>query len=551
MSSFSISGNLADVHLQKIYAATITVENGIITAIEKISDEADPSSKFILPGFIDSHVHIESSMLVPSEFARMAVVHGTVATISDPHEIANVCGMEGVEFMIENGKTVPFKFNFGAPSCVPATVFETAGATLDVKDVTSLLKRKEIKYLSEMMNFPGVLFQDKDAMQKIAAAHKQNKPVDGHAPGLRGEQAKQYIAAGISTDHECFTYEEALEKLQYGMKIIIREGSAAKNFEALIELLNDWPEVMMFCSDDKHPDSLVLGHINQLCARAVEKGIDIFKVLKAACVNPVMHYKLDVGLLRKGDAADFIVVKDLKKFEVVKTYINGALVAEEGRSLFKTSRSEIINNFSCSKKSAADFALPWNGKNENPVIEALDGQLITNKLSVKPKVVDNYIVSDVANDILKIVVVNRYQSAPVASSMIKNFGIRKGAIASSVAHDSHNIVAVGVDDESICRAVNLVIEHKGGISCVCPAASNGSWTEMALPLPVAGLMSNEDGYMIAAQYEQLDRMAKAELGATLASPYMTLSFMALLVIPHLKLSDKGLFDGDRFEFVQP
>ncbi|HNJ27171.1 MAG TPA: adenine deaminase [Chitinophagaceae bacterium] len=551
MSSFSISGNLADVHLQKIYAATITVENGIITAIEKISDEAYPSSKFILPGFIDSHVHIESSMLVPSEFARMAVVHGTVATISDPHEIANVCGMEGVEFMIENGKTVPFKFNFGAPSCVPATVFETAGATLDVKDVTSLLKRKEIKYLSEMMNFPGVLFQDKDVMQKIAAAHKQNKPVDGHAPGLRGEQAKQYIAAGISTDHECFTYEEALEKLQYGMKIIIREGSAAKNFEALIELLNDWPEMMMFCSDDKHPDSLVLGHINQLCARAVAKGIDLFKVLKAACVNPVMHYKLDVGLLRKGDAADFIVVKDLKKFEVVKTYINGVLVAEEGRSLIKTSRSEIINNFSCSKKSAADFALPWNGKNENPVIEALDGQLITNKLSVKPKVVDNYIVSDVANDILKIAVVNRYQSAPVASSLIKNFGLKKGAIASSVAHDSHNIVAVGVDDESICHAVNLVIEHKGGISCVCPAASNGSWTEMALPLPVAGLMSNEDGYMIAAQYEQLDRMAKAELGATLASPYMTLSFMALLVIPHLKLSDKGLFDGDRFEFVQP
>ena len=551
MSSFSISGNLADVHLQKIYAATITVENGIITAIEKISDEAYPSSKFILPGFIDSHVHIESSMLVPSEFARMAVVHGTVATISDPHEIANVCGMEGVEFMIENGKTVPFKFNFGAPSCVPATVFETAGATLDVKDVTNLLKRKEIKYLSEMMNFPGVLFKDKSVMQKIAAAHQQNKPVDGHAPGLRGEQAKQYIEAGISTDHECFTYEEALEKLQYGMKIIIREGSAAKNFEALIELLNDWPEVMMFCSDDKHPDSLVLGHINQLCARAVEKGIDIFKVLKAACVNPVMHYKLDVGLLRKGDAADFIVVKDLKKFEVVKTYINGALVAEEGRSLFKTSRSEIINNFSCSKKSAADFALPWNGKNENPVIEALDGQLITNKLSVKPKVVDNYIVSDVANDILKIAVVNRYQSAPVASSLIKNFGLKKGAIASSVAHDSHNIVAVGVDDESICHAVNLVIEHKGGISCVCPAAPNGSWTEMALPLPVAGLMSNEDGYMIAAQYEQLDRMAKVELGATLASPYMTLSFMALLVIPHLKLSDKGLFDGDRFEFVQP
>jgi len=551
MSSFTISGNLGDVHLQKIYAATLTVENGIITAIEKTSEEPDPSSDFILPGFIDSHVHIESSMLVPSEFARMAVVHGTVATISDPHEIANVCGMEGVEFMINNGNTVPFKFNFGAPSCVPATVFETAGDILDVKDVTSLLQRKEIKYLSEMMNFPGVLFKDESVMQKIAAAHQQNKPVDGHAPGLRGEEAKQYIDAGISTDHECFTYEEALEKLQYGMKIIIREGSAAKNFEALIDLLNDWPERIMFCSDDKHPDSLALGHINQLCARAVAKGIDVFKVLKAACVNPVVHYKLDVGLLQKRDAADFVVVKDLKNFEVVKTFINGELVAEEGRSLIKASRSGVINNFSCSKKSADDFALPWNGKNENPVIEALDGQLITNKLSIKPKVVGNNIVSDVGNDILKIVVVNRYQSAPVAASLIKNFGIKKGAIASSVAHDSHNIVAVGVDDESICRAVNFVIQHKGGISCVCPVEPEGSWTEMALPLPVAGLMSNEDGYMIAAQYEQLDRMCKEELGATLTSPYMTLSFMALLVIPHLKLSDKGLFDGDRFEFVQP
>ncbi|HOZ85739.1 MAG TPA: adenine deaminase [Niabella sp.] len=551
MSSFTISGNLVDVHLQKIYAATLTVENGIITAIEKTSEEPDPSSDFILPGFIDSHVHIESSMLVPSEFARMAVVHGTVATISDPHEIANVCGMEGVEFMINNGNTVPFKFNFGAPSCVPATVFETAGDILDVKDVTSLLQRKEIKYLSEMMNFPGVLFKDESVMQKIAAAHQQNKPVDGHAPGLRGEEAKQYIDAGISTDHECFTYEEALEKLQYGMKIIIREGSAAKNFEALIDLLNDWPERIMFCSDDKHPDSLALGHINQLCARAVAKGIDVFKVLKAACVNPVVHYKLDVGLLQKRDAADFVVVKDLKNFEVVKTFINGELVAEEGRSLIKASRSGVINNFSCSKKSADDFALPWNGKNENPVIEALDGQLITNKLSIKPKVVGNNIVSDVGNDILKIVVVNRYQSAPVAASLIKNFGIKKGAIASSVAHDSHNIVAVGVDDESICRAVNFVIQHKGGISCVCPVEPEGSWTEMALPLPVAGLMSNEDGYMIAAQYEQLDRMCKEELGATLTSPYMTLSFMALLVIPHLKLSDKGLFDGDRFEFVQP
>lgn len=551
MSSFSVSGNLVDVHQQRIYPATVTVENGRIVSVNPNTQLTNQPINYILPGFIDSHVHIESSMLVPSEFARLAVVHGTVATVSDPHEIANVCGMDGVEFMIENGRTVPFKFNFGAPSCVPATIFETAGASLDANDVEKLLQRDDIKYLSEMMNFPGVLFKDEEVMKKIAGAHRLNKPVDGHAPGLRGVKAKQYIDAGISTDHECFTAEEALDKLKYGMKIIIREGSAAKNFEALIDLLNDWPDMMMFCSDDKHPDSLVLGHINQLCARAVTKGIDLFKVLKAACVNPVHHYKLDVGLLQVGDPADFIVVADLENFEAQKTFINGQLVADEGRSLIKAAESGIINNFSCSKKTVEDFALWHNGQTENPVIEAMDGQLITNRLSVEPKIVDGKIVADIERDILKMVVVNRYQNAPVAATLIKNFGLKKGAIASSVAHDSHNIVAVGVDDESICNAVNMVIEHKGGISCVCPVEPEGSWTEMALPLPVAGLMSNEDGYMIAARYEQLDRMAKEELGSALASPYMTLSFMALLVIPHLKLSDLGLFDGDKFEFVQP
>ena len=550
MSFFSVSGNLVDVHQQRIFPATVFVENGKITSIKEIPDSKFITSDYILPGFIDSHVHIESSMLVPSEFARLAVVHGTVATISDPHEIANVCGMEGVEFMIENGKTVPFKFYFGAPSCVPATIFETAGAALDSSDVEKLLQRDEIKYLSEMMNFPGVLFKDEEVIKKIACAQRIGKPVDGHAPGLRGEKAKQYIDAGISTDHECFTAEEALDKLKYGMKILIREGSAAKNFEALIELLHDWPDMMMFCSDDKHPDSLVLGHINQLCERAVAKGVDIFKILKAACVNPVLHYKLDVGLLRVGDPADFIVVKDLKKFEVVKTYINGELVAENGVSNIKTTKSSIINNFSCDKKEIADFEVfPVANQTQLHVIEALDGQLITNRLTVKPKMIDNKVVIDIEKDILKLVVVNRYNNAPVAAAFIKNFGIKKGAIASSVAHDSHNIVAVGVDDESICNAVNFVIDNKGGISCVFPTEPAGSWIEMALPLPIAGLMSNEDGYMIAAQYTEIDKAVKVELGSTLTSPFMTLSFMALLVIPHLKLSDKGLFDGDSFSFV--
>ena len=518
-------------------------------------------------------------MLVPSEFARLAVVHGTVGTVSDPHEIANVCGMEGVEFMIENGKTVPFKFNFGAPSCVPATIFETAGAVLDAADVEKLLQRDEIKYLSEMMNFPGVLNGDPEVMKKIAAAHRLGKPVDGHAPGLRGEEAKRYIQASlpskggfsesektvvrfvlaeskapplegfgevvISTDHECFTREEALDKLGYGMKIIIREGSAAKNFEALIDLLPDHHEHMMFCSDDKHPDSLVLGHINQLCARAVAKGIDIFKVLKAACVNPVNHYKLDVGLLREGDPADFIVVKDLEKFEVVKTFINGELVAEEGKSFVQRSKPEVINNFSCHPKEISDFEIPLTIDHSPltiPVIEALDGQLITNRLLLEPKVVEGKIESDPERDILKIVVVNRYSDAPVAKAFIRNFGLKQGALASSVAHDSHNIVAVGVDDESITKAVNMLIDHKGGVSLV------NEDIEMIVPLPVAGLMSNEDGYKVAEQYALIDKAAK-EAGSTLGSPFMTLSFMALLVIPHLKLSDKGLFDGDNFVFI--
>ncbi|MGN6295092.1 MAG: adenine deaminase [Chitinophagaceae bacterium] len=552
MPSFSITANLADVRQEKIYPAKITVENGRIAAIEEVADSVPQTSGYILPGFIDSHVHIESSLLVPSEFARLAVVHGTVGTISDPHEIANVCGMQGVEFMVENGRTVPFKFNFGAPSCVPATVFETAGASLDSADVEKLLQRDDIRYLSEMMNFPGVLFKDEEVMKKIAAAHRLGKPVDGHAPGLRGNEAKQYIDAGISTDHECFTAEEALDKLQYGMKILIREGSAARNFEALIGLLHDHADQIMFCSDDKHPDSLVLGHINQLCERAMAKGIDLFKILKAACVNPVLHYKLDCGLLRVGDPADFIVVKDLEKFDVLKTYINGELVAENGKSLIKKQKAGIVNNFSCDPLKPDDFAISATGNNPPftnphsastiPVIEALDGQLITNKLEEKGKIENGRWVSDTEKDILKIVVVNRYSNAPVAKSFIKNIGLKTGALASSVAHDSHNIVAVGVDDESLCRAVNLIIGQKGGVSAV------GNGKEMVLPLPVAGLMSNEDGYEVASAYTVIDRFSK-ELGSSLGSPFMTLSFMALLVIPHLKLSDKGLFDGDKFALI--
>lgn len=543
---FTVKGNVVDILNKYIYSAEINVSGTTITAINKL--EKNTNLPYILPGFIDSHVHIESSMLIPSEFARLAVVHGTTATVSDPHEIANVCGIQGVQFMIDNGKKVPFHFYFGAPSCVPATTFETAGAVIDSSDVEALLQKPEIKYLSEMMNFPGVLHNDIEVMKKITVAHQLNKPVDGHAPGLRGEAVKQYIDAGITTDHECFTADEALEKLRFGMRIIIREGSAARNFEALAPLLNDHSENIMFCSDDKHPDSLVEGHINVLCKRAVAKGIDVFKVLQAACINPILHYKLDNGLLRVGDAADFILVNALTDFKVIKTYINGQLVAENGASLIPSVAEHPINHFLPQRVSSGDFNLPKEFYPEHEglitVIEALDGELITNKLCLQGKEENGCWVSDVKNDILKIVVVNRYRQADIAIAFIKNFGLKSGAIASSVAHDSHNIIAVGVTDKDIADAVNSIMESGGGISC-----KNDDGVHV-LPLPVAGLMSAKNGYEVAKQYTAISNKAKA-LGSPLQAPFMTLSFMALLVIPHLKLSDKGLFDGDTFQFVKP
>jgi adenine deaminase len=464
-----------------------------------------------------------------------------VATVSDPHEIANVLGVEGVEFMIENGKKTPFKFNFGAPSCVPATNFESAGAVIDSEGIKKLLENPDIKYLAEMMNYPGVLFDDDEVLKKIAWAKHYNKPVDGHAPGLRGDDLTKYINAGITTDHECFTYDEGLEKLQKGMKVIIREGSAAKNFEALIDLLPEHFENMMFCSDDKHPDDLLLHHINKLCARAVTKGMDVFKVLQVACINPIHHYNLNVGQLKVGDAADFIIIEDLINFKTLQTYIHGELVFDNGISLIKPVKFKLLNNFNTTKKQVSDFRFESNSKHIR-VIEALEGQLVTNELITESLILKGNLVSDIEQDILKMTVVNRYQDQLPAIAFIKNFGLKEGAIASSVGHDSHNIIAVGVSDEAICKAVNLIIKHKGGICAV----SNSEVKIM--PLPIAGIMSDNNGKTVGFEYAQLDAMAK-QLGSTLNAPYMTLSFMALLVIPALKLSDKGLFNGTTFKFT--
>ena len=533
-----VKGNVVDILNRRIFKGEVEVKSGKIVSVKEANHNQE---NYILPGFIDAHIHIESSMLVPSEFAKIAVKHGTVATVSDPHEIANVLGVKGVAFMIENGKKVPLKFNFGAPSCVPATSFESAGAIIDADDIKRMMENPDIKYLAEMMNYPGVLFDDADVLEKIQHAKDNHKPIDGHAPGLRGEDVTTYISAGISTDHECFSFDEALEKLQKGMKVIIREGSAAKNFEALIELLPEHFENMMFCSDDKHPDDLLLGHINQLCERAVAKGIDVFKVLQVACVNPIKHYNLEVGLLQKGDDADFIVVDSLDKFNVLETYINGELVAKNGDSFIESVPFEILNNFDTDKKKVIDFRFE-SSVEKIRVIEALDGELVTNQIESASLIADGNLVSDTATDVLKMTVVNRYKNSKPAIAFIKNFGIKEGAIASSVGHDSHNIIAVGVSDEAICKAVNLIIENKGGVCAVNDVGSK------IVSLPVAGIMSDLSAEEIGKSYAELDKMAK-QMGSKLRAPYMSLSFMALLVIPSLKLSDKGLFDGTSFKFT--
>ncbi len=536
----NISGYILDIFESKVYPGTIVIENGKIANKARTYTKCD---RYILPGFIDSHIHIESSMLVPSEFARAVVVHGTVATVSDPHEIGNVLGVPGVKYLMENAKEVPLKFYFGAPSCVPASPFETSGSTINSKDVEELLKVEGVKCLGEMMNFPAVIMKDKEVENKLSSAKKLSKLINGHAPGLGGFDLKKYFDAGISTEHECLTQQEAEEKLRLGMKIQIREGSATKSFDELVSILNMNFKDCMFCSDDLQPNDLTKGHINNLVKRAVAHGIDVFKVLRVACINPVLHYGLDVGLLRIGDPADFIIVNNLREFNVLETYINGNLIAKVGKSLFEKPTPKIVNNFNIKKRKLKDFQIPFSEGKIN-VIEALDGQLKTNKLVASPLVKDGFAVSDVNRDILKIAVVNRYNNANIAMGFVTNFGIKKGAIASSVAHDSHNIIAVGVSDEDLCQAINLIIEHKGGISAYC----NSEKVELILPLPIAGLMSDDGCEIVAERYSEMNKVAKA-LGSKLESPYSTLSFMALLVTPGLKLSDRGLFDSEKSDFI--
>ncbi len=535
---FSIKANLVDVVQKRVFPAEIFVQNGSVLRIHQIDEVLDD---YIMPGFVDAHVHIESSMLVPSEFARLAVAHGTVATVSDPHEIANVLGVSGLDFMLENASKVPFKFYFGVPSCVPATAFETSGSVLDAADVERLLARDEFKYLSEMMNFPGVIYDDKEVWAKINAAKKYNKPIDGHAPGLSGEGLLKYASAGISTDHESVSVEEAIEKIKLGIKLQIREGSAAKNFEALFPVIDQYPNDVMLCSDDRHPDDLLEGHVNDFVVRALAKGLDLFNVLRAVTYNPVKHYGLDIGLLQEGDSADFILVKDLTNFDVLSVYLSGKKVYSDNKVLFSVPNITPVNNFNIDFISLDDIALKSDGSIAK-VMMAKDGDLYTGLETLKVKSHEGFVLSDIDSDILKIVVVNRYKQAKPQVALVKGFGLKQGAIAGSVAHDSHNIIAVGTNDNDILQAINLVIKERGGMVAV------NKDLEYVLPLPIAGLMSNQPGEKVAELYKTINKVAKG-WGSTLHAPFMTLSFMALLVIPELKIGDKGLFDGKEFRFT--
>jgi len=538
MQGKTISGNIVNIFKKEIFPGKLFIENGKIVSIKNSCEVSDQA---ILPGLIDAHVHIESSMMAPLEFARAAVRHGTVACISDPHEIANVLGIEGINYMIENGQLCPFKFYFGAPSCVPATTFETSGSTISSEDIAELIKREDIICLSEVMNYPGVISRDPEIMEKIRLAREQGKVIDGHAPGLRGRELKEYIAAGINTDHECVSKEEAIEKINAGMKILIREGSAAKNLSELLPLIEAYPEKVMLCTDDIHPDDLMEGHINKLVKYGIMQGVDKFKMIAAATKNPAEHYGLDIGLLREGDPADFIIIDSLENFKIIATYIKGDKQYENGQTLIDPVPVTKPNSFNSRRISADNLAVPARS-NKLRVIKLEEGNLITDSLICRLEQKNGVIIPDLANDILKLVVLDRYSGRAPETGFISGFGIKKGAIASSISHDSHNIIAVGSNDEDLCHAINKVIECKGAL-----VVSEGGKLDH-LALPVAGLMSDNNIEFVAGKYAELEKRASS-IGSVLKSTFMSLSFMALLVIPKLKLSDKGLFDSEHFEYT--
>jgi len=533
------TGTIVDIEHRRLFHGTITVQNSHIT---KIVEDGKTGGPYILPGFIDSHIHIESTMLPPRECSRIASIHGTVGLVADPHEIANVLGMHGMRYMIREAKKAAIGIFFAAPSCVPATPFETAGGEITTKNIETLCQNPSVVALGEMMNYHGVINHDPIVLAKIRSALLYGKPVDGHAPHVTGTNLTTYCHAGITTDHECETIAEAQEKLRHGMHILIREGSAAKNFDSLSPLFLTQKDHLMFASDDKHPDALQNGHINELVSAAVRRGYDLFRVLRAACITPINHYHLPIGTIQIGNPADFIVVKDLHSFHVLETWYHGRCVARNGTSLLPYKKSPTPNMWHPRNVTEQDFLL----KPDKPcvrVIGVTDGSLITKNEHYPVQTKNGFLASDPKNNILFLTVINRYQKKKPAIAMVRGCGNLHGAIATSVAHDSHNIIAVGDSPKTLTRAINTVIRIHGGMAVVDEKKVRGF-----LPLPIAGLMSALSYQKTAHVYKTIETEAK-KIGSTLASPFMTLSFLALLVIPELKLSDKGLFDGTTFSFT--
>lgn len=556
-----IRGNILNVFTDEIYPAEIEIENGIIKCVKKIKGDFQG---IMVPGLIDAHIHIESSMLTPSFFAQAAVPHGTTAIVADPHEIANVMGLDGINLMLKDAKNIPLRIFFTAPSCVPATSFETSGAIIGPDEIDILMKKEEVVALGELMNFPGVINEDDLVIEKIQIAHHHKKPVDGHAPLLSGAELCKYVSKGISTDHECISMAEAREKKELGMKIMIREGSSAKNLEDLISLGGEF-----LVSDDIHPGDLSQGHMDHIIKKAIICGLDPIEAVKMVTINPSNHYSLNMGAISPGREANLIMVDDLENFNVKKVYIGGELVAKNKTALFNPTHISSGNTIFLEKTKPSDFTIPLSG-NEVMVrtIDVLDEQLITSESEAIMQITNKEIVADVEQDILKIAVIERYgksiskistknkqfsqlsknevilgnNNKKMALAFVRGFGIKEGAFASSVAHDSHNVIVVGTDSNYMARAVNILIENNGGLVAV----SKNS--QKSLKLPIAGLMASESAEIISSKLEDLHSMA-GEMGCSLKSPFMTMSFLALLVIPNLKISDKGLFDVSKFEFV--
>jgi len=535
---YSIEANIVDVINRKIFPGEVQI-NG--KRIVKVTSVHKNCKYFLIPGLIDAHIHIESSMLIPSEFARLAVMHGTIATVSDPHEIANVLGIEGIKFMHNNGQKIPFKFYFGAPSCVPATNFETSGSRIDTQQIKDLFLNYKFKFLAEVMNFPGVINNDKNVIDKIELAKKLNRQIDGHAPGLTGANLQKYLSYGITTDHETQTIDEGREKLKLGLKLLIREGSAAKNFDELIPLIKEFPERIMMCTDDLHPDDLIDGHINRLIKRGIDAGYDFFDMLRSATLNPLQHYNLETGILRENDPADLVLIDNPKSFKVISTFVDGEKVFENPKTKIDHIKEHPINNFSCDRIKQGQLKITAKS-NKITGIEAFDGQLFTKKRIFDARIKNGEVLSDIEKDILKIVVYNRYNKTNPSVAFIKGLGLKNGAIASTIAHDSHNIIAAGVNDEDIANAINRLIELKGGIL----VTENEKYDE--IQLEIAGLLTQNDGKEIASKYKKLNQLVRS-MGSTLNAPFMTISFMALLVIPEIKLSDMGLFDVRKFKII--